>query len=810
MKFAAAAEPLPVLVVDDDSALIRTLADILRMHGYAPTTASTGREGLEHAKRQAPALAVVDLRLPDMDGMELAAKLHALSETTQVVVLTGNASVESAVAALREHSVDYLVKPVNVERFLQVASIATERWQRRQAEEKLRTSDERFRRVFQSDMLGMTFWSSDETIEDANDAFLRIVGYTREDLEAGRLTKSVLTPPEYAEIDRLKWTETLERGTITPYEKEYLRKDGRRVPVLIGASMIDTERDTRVAFVLDITTQKFAERALLARAAQQAAVAGFGARALVADNLADLFNDAVALVAATLQLPFCGVLERRSDGKSLVLRAAVGWNREQVGQMTTAINDDTQAGYTLSHDEPTIVVDMAAEKRFAGARRLREHAISSGITVVIPGPLHPYGVLAAHDKRAREFSQDDVHFLQAIAHVLGTAVERNRTEKAFRQAQRLEAVGRLASGVSHDFNNMLTAITGYGEMVKASFSPGDERIADVDEILKAAGRAAGLTRQLLAFSSQQVLQPRMVMLNDVVMGIEKMLSRLIAENIELTTSLHGDLGWVKADPGQIEQVILNLCVNARDAMPEGGTLSIETSNVDLDAAETSELSMEAPGSYVMLAVTDTGVGMDAETKGRIFEPFFTTKSPDQGTGLGLATVYGIVKQSGGEIWVYSEVGRGTTFKVFLPRLDERAGAEPVEQPRPAAAGGTETILLAEDEDAIRKVAQRILERAGYTVLAAKNGGEAGLVSEGHKGLIHLLVTDMVMPIMNGVQLAERLRARRPDIRVLYLSGYTDAAVARQGLLNNNGHFLQKPFSAESLSRKIREVLDARR
>jgi len=810
MRFVTAAEPLPVLVVDDDSALIRTLSDILRLHGYAPSTAGTGREGLAQAARQAPALAVVDLRLPDMDGMELAAKLHALSAMTEVVVLTGNASVESAVAALREHSVDYLLKPVNVERLLQVASIATERWQRRHAEEKLRESDERFRRVVQSDMLGITFIGGDGVIEDANDAFLKIVGYTRDDLQLGLVRTSALTPKEFAELDRLKWAEMSERGIVTPYEKEYIRKDGRRVPVLIGASIIDTQRNTGVAFVLDITTRKLAERALMARAAQQAAVASFGERALVTDDPLVLFDAAAKLVAETLDLPFCGVMERKSDGASLVLRAGVGWNATHMGQMTTATGDDTQAGYTLARNEPTIVVDMAAEKRFAGATKLRDHGIWSGITVVIPGPTHAYGVLAAHDIRAREFSQDDVYFLQAIAHVLGTAVERNRTERAFRQAQRLEAVGRLASGVSHDFNNMLTAITGYGEMVKATLAQGDERIADVDEILKAAGRAAGLTRQLLAFSRQQVLQPRMVLLNDIVTGIEKMLSRLIAENIELTTSLSPDLGWVKADPGQIEQVILNLCVNARDAMPEGGTLTIETANVELDGAQTSELNMEAPGSYIMLAVTDTGTGMDAETKARIFEPFFTTKPADQGTGLGLATVYGIVKQSGGEIWVYSEPGRGTAFKVFLPKMDGTAEAEQVEQTKPAAARGTETILLAEDEDAIRKVAKRILERAGYTVLTAKNGGEADMISQEHEGPIHLLVTDMVMPVMNGKQLAERLRGTRRELTVLFLSGYTDTAVARQGLLQNHAHFLQKPFSAEALARKVRDVLDARR
>ena len=809
MKFAASAEPLPILVVDDDSALIRTLADILRLHGYAPSTAETAEEGLALAEHQTPALAVVDLRLPDMDGMELASRLQALSELTEVVVLTGNASIDSAIAAMRQHSVDYLVKPVNVEHLLQVASVATERWQRRRAEERLRESDERFRRVVESDMLGIMFWDASGKIVDANNAFLQMTGYSEAEIAAGFVNWERMTPPEYRAQDVAKLQELSEKGLVEPYEKEYVRKDGRRVSVLIGASTLARSTDNGVAFVLDITDRKATERALEARARQQAAVASLGRRALIVTDIATLFSDAVALVSETLELPYVSVSERRTDG-SLLLRAGRGWLESEVGKTIVPATEDSQAGYAIAHNEATIVVDLEREKRFAASKALMDHGIRSGVTVVIPGASTPYGVLGAHDVRERTFPRDDVHFLEAIAHILGTAVERNRTDRAFRQAQRLEAVGRLASGVAHDFNNMLTAITGYGEIVKATLADDDIRKSDVEEILKSANRAAGLTRQLLAFSRQQVLQPRMLMLNEIVSGMGKMLERLIGSDVRVITSLEPDLGLVKADPGQLEQVILNLCVNARDAMPDGGTLTIETANVELDGQVTAELSMESPGSYVMLAVTDTGIGMDPETRARIFEPFFTTKLPEHGTGLGLATVYGIVKQSGGEIWVYSELGRGTTFKIFLPRVPELA-PEHLENGvrKPASPPGSETILFAEDEAAIQRVGKRILERAGYTVLAAANGEEALKIARAHTGRIDLLVTDMMMPSMNGLQLAERLREVRPGIPTLFLSGYTDSTVVRQGPLDPTEHFLQKPFATETLVGKVREVLDAR-
>ena len=400
-----------------------------------------------------------------------------------------------------------------------------------------------------------------------------------------------------------------------------------------------------------------------------------------------------------------------------------------------------------------------------------------------------------------------MHFLQAIAHVIGTAIERDRTDAAFRQGQRLEAVGRLASGVAHDFNNMLTAIIGFGELVAQSLPADHPSRDDVKEILDAAGRAAGLTRQLLTFSRQQVVQSKLVHLNDVILGMDKLLRRLIREDIEFTSSLDPALGFVKADPGQIEQVVLNLCVNARDAIAGGGRLTIETANIDFDGSMAREYGLTTPGPYVMIAVSDTGAGMDSETRARIFEPFFTTKSPDQGTGLGLATVYGIVKQSSGEVWVYSEVGRGTVFKVFLPRVAGESDAAGPSDATIVSTKGNETILLAEDDEPLRRVAQRMLEQAGYTVIIARNGFEAARISEEFAEPIHLLVTDMVMPGMNGPQLAKQIVAARPSTRVLFLSGYTDATVAAQGLLARDAHFLQKPFATEALAGKVREVLN---
>lgn len=398
------------------------------------------------------------------------------------------------------------------------------------------------------------------------------------------------------------------------------------------------------------------------------------------------------------------------------------------------------------------------------------------------------------------------HFVEIAQDV----TEQRLLEAQYRQAQKMEAVGRLAGGVAHDFNNLLSVITSCTELVLEDIGASDPRREDLEEVRKAAVQAASLTRQLLAFSRQQVLQPRVLDLNEVVGGAEKMLRRLIGEDVALTTVLGPELGAVKADQGQLEQVIMNLAVNARDAMPNGGKLTIATSATHLGADYSNDHPSVTPGDYVLLAISDTGVGMDANTQRRIFEPFFTTKEQGKGTGLGLATVYGIVKQSGGFIWVYSELGQGTTFKIYLPRIAAPVGGEPEPVATVESLRGTETVLIAEDSEAVRRVAKEVLERHGYSVLEAPNGKAALELATWHSAPIQLLLTDVVMPEMSGRELADRLTELRHDVRVLYFSGYTDDAIVRHGVLEAGIAYLEKPFTPDQLARKVREVLDAGR
>ncbi|MBZ0238089.1 MAG: response regulator [Deltaproteobacteria bacterium] len=379
------------------------------------------------------------------------------------------------------------------------------------------------------------------------------------------------------------------------------------------------------------------------------------------------------------------------------------------------------------------------------------------------------------------------------------------TEEQLRHAQKMEAVGKLAGGVAHDFNNILSVIISYSDLVRADLSPGDPMRADLDEIHQAGERAAQLTRQLLAFSRQQVVEPRVLDLDEVIRGMEKMTRRLVGEDVEVLSMLHAGVGRVLADPGNLEQILMNLVVNARDAMPEGGKLTIETTEVVLDDDFVRAHVGASAGRHVMLAVSDTGVGMDRATQARIFEPFFTTKPKDRGTGLGLSTVFGIVSQCGGTIWVYSEPGIGTTFKVFLPCVDAELEGRPATR-APQPARGTECVLLVEDDDQVRVVMRDILERAGYRVLEARNAGEALLIAE-QPHAIDLVLSDVVMPHMSGPEVLRRIAALRPGIRALCMSGYTDNAVLHHQVLERQIAFLQKPVTPGTLTRKVREVLD---
>ncbi len=387
--------------------------------------------------------------------------------------------------------------------------------------------------------------------------------------------------------------------------------------------------------------------------------------------------------------------------------------------------------------------------------------------------------------------------------------QQRRLEEQFIQAQKMEAIGRLAGGVAHDFNNVITVVSGYGHMLSEGVKDDPVLRDAADEVLKAADRAAALSGQLLAFSRRQFIQPNVVDLNALVSNLQRMLGRVIGEDVEMKVILRPGAANVRADAGQIEQVIMNLAVNARDAMPNGGRLTVEITNVELDENYTRTHAGVRPGPYVMLAVSDTGVGMDAETRAHLFEPFFTTKERGKGTGLGLSTVYGIVKQHGGDIWVYSEPGKGSTFKIYLPQAGKAAAAAATAPEAPRPKPGTETVLVVEDEEGVRRLVREILESHGYTVLEADSGAKALEIGEQRQGPIDLLVTDVVMPQMSGRDLAEALMMLRPDMKVLFLSGYADRAVVEHGVIELGAGFLQKPFTPQTLAQKVREALDRR-
>jgi signal transduction histidine kinase/ActR/RegA family two-component response regulator len=499
------------------------------------------------------------------------------------------------------------------------------------------------------------------------------------------------------------------------------------------------------------------------------------------------------------------------------------------------VGEQSSARRVIETGEPVLIpkVDLS-ELRSSATPEIVQAYETIGIHSLLLVPLRVRGEsigllsLVRFTPESPPFDEHDLELAQALADHAALALtnarllssarreleERERAEAALKkteeqlvQAQKMEAVGRLAGGVAHDFNNLLSAILGYSAILLEDLEAGDRVREEIEEIKKAGERAATLTRQLLAFSRQQVLEPRIVDLNEVIGNIDQMLRRLLGEDVTLLVSTHRELSKIKVDPGQIEHVIMNLVVNARDAMPNGGRLTIETHNVILDEAYAREHPEVTPGPHVLLAVSDSGIGMDKKTLGRIFEPFFTTKVKGKGTGLGLSMVFGIVTQSRGSIWVYSEPGKGATFKIYFPASFERGVTHSSSDLLVASTRGSETILLVEDDDLVRAVARRVLRREGYRIIEARNATEALAASEEHGGVIHLLLSDVVMPEMSGPRLAEQLTMKRPQLKVLYMSGYTDDAIVHHGVLELGAAFLQKPITVETLSRKVREILD---
>ncbi|MGH3071978.1 MAG: PAS domain S-box protein [Gaiellaceae bacterium] len=633
--------------------------------------------------------------------------------------------------------------------------------------DRRRASEERYRLLFESNPSPMwVFDAATRRFLAVNDAAVDAYGHSREEFLA--MTIEDIRPPQ--EAARLR--EVLEdpddargRGLRHAGLWRHRRKDGTEFDVEIHSHDHRFQgRPARVVIALDVTDRLESERLLRASEARYR----------------DLFENATDLIAA------CDIDGRLTAVNEAFVRA-LGYTREELLQMR--VED-------LVPEEGRSVIPNARERKLTGAEE---------------ASIYEHELVARDGRRIQVevasrliFENDRPVGTEAICRDI---TDRKSLEEQLRQAQRLEAIGRLAGGVAHDFNNLLTVISGYAE----SLLEGRDRESEpeLDQIAVAAERAALLTRQLLAFSRRQVVQPRVVQVNEVVEGLTPMLERLIGEDVELVTSLAHELGFVRADPGQLEQVILNLAVNARDAMPGGGRLTIQTSNVDLDEEYVAHHGESTVGPHVMLSVGDSGQGMDTETLSHMFEPFFTTKPVGTGTGLGLATVYGIVKQSGGSIWIYSEPGKGTTLKIYLPRV-EAAVADDLGLPAPAvaAAHGTETILVAEDEPSLRRLSARILEKHGYEVVVAESATDAVRIVEANGRTFDLLLTDLIMPELSGAALAERVRRLVPGIRVLFMSGYADDVVTKNGALEPGAPFLEKPFTANELAAKVRELLDA--
>jgi two-component system cell cycle sensor histidine kinase/response regulator CckA len=595
---------------------------------------------------------------------------------------------------------------------------------------------------------------------DVNDTACADLGYSRGELLG--CTVFDIDPSVDEPTFRRRIAELRKTGTSMFVQQGYnRRKDGSTFPVEVSLRYVRLDQDYVVAAVRDVTdrVEREAERIRLTAAIEQSA-------------------DSIIITDPT------GAIEYVNPA----FEALTGYARSEVlGQNPRILKSDKQNADFYRDMWERLTRGEVWRSHFVNRRKdgtLYEQQASISAVVDDAGKIVNYVGVARDITRERSL------------------------EAQLSQAQRMESVGRLAGGVAHDFNNLLTVIMGSAQMLVEALGPDDPARVDVTDILGASGRAAALTRQLLAFSRRQVLEPQVVDLNGVVSGMSTMLRRLIGEDIELKTALDQQLDAVYADPGQLEQVIMNLAVNARDAMPEGGTLIIETANVELDEGAAERHVDAAPGRYVRLTMTDTGTGMADETKAHLFEPFYTTKERGRGTGLGLATVHGIIRQSGGHIWVYSEPGEGTSFQIHLPCAASGAAARPSGPSAAPAAGGTETILVAEDERAVGDLIERTLQARGYTVLMSRRGDEALKVAASHEGTIALLVTDVVMPGMGGRALAQQLEATRPDMRVLFISGYTDNAIVHQGRLDPGVQLLQKPFSPDALVRRVREVLDA--
>jgi PAS domain S-box-containing protein len=705
---------------------------------------------------------------------------------------------------------------------------------RKQAEEALRRAEEKYRDIVENAVEGIFQTTPEGHFISANPTLARIHGFdSPEELISSTIAMGYeffVDPDRRAEFARLLRTQ----GTIQNFEAQLYCKDRSAIWVSMNTRARRNSKGKLLYYegtVQDITERKRAEDSLRqseenARqlAQENAVMAEIGriiSSTLNIDEIYESFSKEVKKIISFDRI----VINTIDTEKGIVKNVYITGEGVQDRNVKDIYPLEGSGNAEMVRTKSTLLIQTEDFKEYQDRFPMLLSTFQAGFRSIMNVPLFSKGTiiggLLLRSCKPYAYTDKDVRLAERIGSQIAGAIanaqlyteriqaekERAALEEQLRQSQKMEAIGRLAGGVAHDFNNLLTVIKGYSQLTLSEIKDGNPLRGDIEEIKNAADRAADLTRQLLAFSRRQIMEMKTLDLNTILQNLEKMLRRLIGEDIELTFLLGDDLGRVKVDPGQIEQVFMNLVVNARDAMLRGGKLTIETANAVLDEEYARKHVAVKPGQYVMLSVTDTGIGMTPEVRERVFEPFFTTKEKGKGTGLGLSTVYGIVKQSGGNIWVYSEPGRGTTFKIYLPQVDEALEEltekiETKEVPR-----GSETVLIVEDDKEVRGLAARILENQGYKVLEASQGSEALPLCKEHQKPIHLMLTDVVMPGLDGRELAERAKSFHPGMKVLYMSGYTENTIIHHGVLEKGLNYIQKPFTVDGLARKVREVLD---